>query len=243
MTLPIVGSLDAWSDFIGPLVPRILTLVIETWESMSPPRRDAHEDPISKMLCYALRQSRTLVDLPFSIHYQYCELDPAPGQDQGRIDIVFVLAVPLENIYFALECKRLHVTSAAGFRPYYSEYVTEGMIRFVSGRYAKAVRDGSMLAFVLDGDTARAKDGVGENMRSNSSELGMDPPGDFQASRARPGDARVYETHHRRSGQMAPIVIHHLFMAGDPNSPLHADESVVKEKRAGRGSSGRKPRK
>jgi hypothetical protein len=218
-----LGSPDEWVDFIETQVPAILELVIETWEAMPPPAGNELEDAVSESLCRALRLARNGCDLPFRIDTQLVELDPAAGQDQGRLDIVFSPMYPRENIYFALECKRLNVRDGSGVRPYFAEYVQFGMLRFVRGQYASAVRHGGMLAFVLDANVAGAITGVEGNIRANVSDLGMDAGGSFQVSSGRPGDARVRESQHRRNGQVLPFVIQHLFMAGDPNAPLRSD--------------------
>ncbi len=214
------GSSEQWVNFIETQVPDILSLVIETWEAMPPPAGNELEDPISETLCRSLRQSRNRCDLPFRIDTQLVELDPAAGQDQGRMDIVFSPSVPREDIYFCLECKRINVRGDNGVRPFFVEYVRFGMLRFVRGQYANSVRHGGMLAFVLDGDVAGAISGVEINIRNLSLDLGMNNPGTFLASTVRPTDSRIRETRHRRIQQAQPFVIHHLFMAGDPNAPL-----------------------
>ncbi|HVX09571.1 MAG TPA: hypothetical protein VHC22_00075 [Pirellulales bacterium] len=230
-----LGSPEEWVDFIETQVPAILALVIETWEAMPPPAGNELEDAVSECLCRALRRSRNGCDLPFRIDNQLVELDPAAGQDQGRMDIVFSPMYPREDIYFALECKRLNVRGPDGVRPYFAEYVRFGMLRFVRGQYASAVRHGGMLAFVLDGDVAAAVTGVEGNIRANLTNLGMNAADGFQNSTGRPRDNRVRETHHRRNGQTRPFVIQHLFMAGDPNASLRpeippATQATVKKK-------------
>ena len=215
-----VGSPEQWVDFIETQVPDILALVIDTWEAMPPPAGNELEDPVSVMLCRSLRQSRNRCDLPFRIDTQLVELDPAAGQDQGRMDIVFSPPVPREDIYFCLECKRINVRGEDGVRPFFVEYVRFGMFRFVRGQYANSVRHGGMLAFVLNGDVTGAISGVEDNIRNLIDDLGMDAPGNFLASSVRPNDARARETRHRRASHTEPFLIHHLFMAGDPNAPL-----------------------
>lgn len=217
-----LGSPEQWVDFIEDQVPSIVTLVIETWEGMPAPAGNELEDVVSESLCRSLRQSRTSRDLPFRIDTQLVELDPAAGQDQGRMDIVFSPAVPREDIYFCLECKRLNVRETDGVRPYFAEYVRFGMFRFVRGQYGRSVRFGGMLAFVLDGDVAGAMTGVEGNIRANHRDLGMTPPGAFQPSAARPTDNCVRQTEHSRGSNPASFVIQHLFMAGDPKAPLRA---------------------
>lgn len=77
-----------------------------------------------------------------------------------------------------------------------------------------------MLAYVLNGDVPGALDGIEGMIRNLHPDLGMDPPGGFQLSRIRPADPRARETLHRRKHDTVPFVIHHLFMAGDPNAPM-----------------------
>jgi hypothetical protein len=74
------------------------------------------------------------------------ELEPAAGQELGRLDISFQPQFGWEDIYFCLECKRLNVVRNGEVRSYASEYVTFGVVRFVSGQYASKVHHGGMLA-------------------------------------------------------------------------------------------------
>jgi hypothetical protein len=216
-----IGSPSDWANLLDSLIPEILALVIATWEEMPPPAGDALEDPVSTAFCMRLRAGRNRWDLPFDIWTQLVELDPAAGEDQGRMDIVFKPMVPREYIYFCLECKRLNVRTVNGVRSYSSEYVRFGMLRFVRGQYANVVRHGGMLAYVLDADVSAAIASVEGNIQARLAELSMDAPGSFLVSSILPNDGRVRETRHRRAANSEDsFVIQHLFMAGDPNAPL-----------------------
>src|SRR6185437_12287599 len=118
-----------------------------------------------------------------------------------------------EDIYFCLECKLLNVVANGQSRAYAAEYVTEGMIRFITGQYAKAVRHGGMLAYVLDGDVGRATANVAANIQTHGATLCVVAPVGFLMSSLLPDDARVRETHYRRPHDAALFCIHHLFMA------------------------------
>lgn len=213
-----VGSPAEWADLLDSLVPEILALVIATWQQMPPPAADALEDPISNELCMRLRAGRNRCDLPFDIWPQLVELEPAAGADQGRMDIVFKLTVPREHFYFCLECKRLNVVTANGVRPYASEYVRFGMLRFITGKYAPRVRNGGILAYVLDGDIRTAMVNVEQNIQTRLDELAMDAPGRLHASAVLSNDVRVWETRHRRENSAELFIIHHLFMRRDPTA-------------------------
>ncbi|MDX2181397.1 MAG: hypothetical protein SFV18_17515 [Bryobacteraceae bacterium] len=194
------------------MVPVILKLVIETWEQMPQIMPDAKEDKVTESLCKALKQNRTARDLPFQIHIQMVELEPANDEKLGRMDIAFLPLINREDVYFCLECKRLNVANGSGVRTYASEYVRFGMLRFIRGQYSKTVKHGAMSAYVLDGNTSSAIQNVESNIQINHQELGMSPPGSFQPSTVLTGDARARETHHKRVHDNSAFCIHHLFM-------------------------------
>ena len=210
--MSIVGAPNSWADLIESLVPEILRLITTTWETMPPPGHDDREDDISVALCRALRQNRSARNLMFQIQTQHVELDPADGEDLGRLDIAFVALVPREDVYFCLECKRLNVIKGGAKRAYAYEYVTFGMVRFVTGQYAKAVHHGGMLGYVLDGDVTGAVHNIENNIRNRCADLGMDPPGTFQQSSVLLDDARARETRHHRKHEVPMFCIHHLFV-------------------------------
>ena len=160
-----------------------------------------------------IQQNRTARELFFQIDTQQVELNPAAGEDIGRMDISFRPLVAREDIYFCLECKRLNVIFDGRTRSYASEYVVFGVARFVSGQYASRVRHGGMLAYVLNGDAARAIVSVESNLRERHAVLGMEPPGAFAPSSIIVGDAKVKETHHRRGHDAVLFCLHHMFMA------------------------------
>ena len=195
------------------MVPEILNLILESWSAMPALPSDETEDNITIALCRILKQNRTARNLMFQIHIQYVELEPLAGPEVGRLDIAFVPLIPREDIYFCLESKRLNATSGGRVRSYASEYVVFGMLRFVTGQYSKAVRHGGMIAYVLDGDVARAMQNVEANIRTNCVALCMNPPGQFVASSVLTANNRAKETHHRRKHETVVFQINHMFMA------------------------------
>ena len=185
--MKLIGSPEDWGDLIESLVPDILELIVSAWKEMSPLTPDALEDPTTEDLYRLLQLHRDASCLPFQIHIQMAELDPAAGEDQGRMDIAFLPLIPREDIYFCLECKRLNAKSSSGkTRTLTSEYITHGMLRFVSGQYAKRVRHGGMIAYVLDGDVDCAIENVQNLIKKRFSELQMEAPGELLSSSIRP---------------------------------------------------------
>lgn len=125
--------------------------------------------------------------------------------------------MPREDIYFCLESKRLNVVKDGKARTYASEYVTFGMLRFVTGQYARAVRNGGMIAYVLDGDVSRAMANVEANIRRQRVALCIAAPGALLPLTVLKGDPRARETHHQRVHETNLFRIHHLFMPTIPS--------------------------
>ena len=186
-----VGTPDDWIDLIDSLVPDILKLIISTWEQMPAPGGDALEDPTTEDLSRWLRRNRDASLLPFQIHVQMVELGADAGDDQGRMDIVFLPLVPREDIYFCLECKRLNVVHEKTVRSYASEYLTFGMTRFIEGKYAAQVRNGGMLGYVLDDNVAKAIQNVSRLIKKRHEQLRMQSPGEMTRSSILPDDTRL----------------------------------------------------
>ena len=108
----------------------------------------------------------------FLIRYEDVEIDTDLAKETGRKDIVFFPAND-EDIYFCLEAKRLNALVSIVRKSLADEYVREGMQRFVDGKYARFVRHGGMLGYVLDGQIARAAKNVEANVRRRAKELRM----------------------------------------------------------------------
>lgn len=213
--MSISGSPSAWADLLEQILPDLLQLVVDTWETLKGPLKDTREDTVTNALCRALKHNRTLRELPVYVVPQMVELEPEDGEDLGRLDIAFlptgIQGSPDESIYFCLECKWLNVTTNGRKRPQGSEYVKHGMIRFVTGQYAKAVKHGGMVGYVLDGDIPSAMDNIQDNVKRHCIILKMDKPGVLHPSSIMTHISTARETFHQRNGEMQPFRVHHLF--------------------------------
>lgn len=214
----ILGSPEQWLDFIDEQLPNLLTLVIDSWEQMRAPAPDAPEEQITMTLCGKMKNHRAARELMFQIHLESVEVDPAEGEDRGRMDIAFYPMRNREDIYFCVEAKRLNVVKDGTVRSYASEYVRLGMMRFITGRYAKLARNGAMVGYVADGRVSHAIANVEQNVRNQHVDLGMDPPGELLASTILLNNARARETRHRRRYNSSPFSIHHLFVTKSPDA-------------------------
>lgn len=223
--MTVLGAPQQWADLIDSMLPDVLNLVRESWEHLPPPAPSETEDNITIALCRTLMQNRTARGLMFQIRTQVVELDPMPGEELGRLDIAFIPLVPREDIYFCLESKRLNVVKDGKMRPYASEYVRQGMMRFVTGQYSKVVKHGGMIGYVLDGNVSSAMANVEANIRERHEELCMSPPGAFQPSAVLSSESRARETHHKRVHEKSLFQIHHLFMPGA--APIPSEKQTV----------------
>lgn len=207
------GDPTAWLDLIDSQVPDILRLILSTWEEMPSFSSDALEDPTTEALCRALRKNRTSASLPFRIDIQMVELDPAAGQDQGRMDIAFSPMVPHEAFYFCLECKRLNVVRQGRRRTLGTEYVTQGMSRFVNRQYGYQVRHGGMLGYVLDSRVDLAITAVQTAIRTRRQDLKIVEAAGLRQSSFLPEAENVFETAHVRDETASYFLLQHIFAA------------------------------
>jgi len=209
------GDTSYWDDFFHQnLVPAVLDYITTTWDQMPKPGLSDLEDAITDKLYSALVNAKRRSDYPFLIRRQDLEFDTNLAKETGRKDIVFFPSLQEQDIYLCLEAKRLNAVISGVRRSLADEYVKEGMQRFVDSKYARFVRHGAMLAYVLDGKIDRAMQNIGNNIRNRLSELRMDKNGGLGASTIRPDDCRTKETRHHRAHEKAVFRIHHLFVAG-----------------------------
>lgn len=129
------------------------------------------------------------------------------------MDIAFSPMVPHEAFYFCLECKRLNVTVRGRHRSLGTEYVKQGMLRFVKRQYGYQVRHGGMLGYVLDGRVDRAIDAVQTAIRARHNELKIVGEAGLRRSSFLPDIEQVFETAHLRDEEASDFLLQHLFAA------------------------------
>jgi len=209
--MEIASDPSLWSDLVPDrFMPQIIALVLDGWEAFDKPGRNEREVPITRRFCRCLcARKNASRDLPFTIWHE-SELDDAAGRQVGRIDLRFCHGYR-EDVYFAFECKRLNVVNSPGRRrSLAAEYVQEGMMRYVEGKYAGGLDKGGMLGYVMDGDVPAAIGAVGRSITEQRAALNL-RNGGLELSSILPDDARVRETRH--SFDSRRFVIHHIFVA------------------------------
>jgi len=198
----------------------ILELLVEgfeRWKAGGFQRAGDHENDFTAVLIGHMLQVRRERDLPFLPQPEQVEFsaDVLAGRARPnrapRIDIAVWWDRLAEGAYFTIECKRL----APG--DLIAEYVEEGMIRFVSQRYASAVRAAAMAGYVIHGDPEQLWQQV--NLRvTRTVSLGS---AHLLGPRSPIANlATVYESRHPRSGSTPVIVLTHLFLDARSRPPL-----------------------
>lgn len=207
-----VGSLDPWATaFPNGLIPGIISLVLNSWAGLPKPPRDEHETVVSRSLRNALRQAKnTTRALPCLIDREVVEDDPETAVEKGRIDIRFIHGHD-EAVYFAFECKRLNVPTNGGRKSLAREYIEEGMVRFVIGKYAAGLTQSGMIGFVMDGDLVAATAKVDDEIRPRTRLLRMTGGTALATSTLFPAERAVRETKHSR--RTPQLTLHHVFLA------------------------------
>jgi len=130
----------------------------------------------------------------------------APKPD-GRIDIKIICSF-VEHEYLGIECKRVSGRDSNLAR----KYITEGIMRFVTGKYGSGHDTGAMLGIVVDGALKRAVCRLRRQIERHRVLICLiedwAPETRFGCS------ARLYSTRHlqRGSGPGATILILHLLL-------------------------------
>ena len=94
--------------------------------------------------------------------YSKGKIDFAVFWDQGR------------DKYLAYEAKRLNVkTTAMGTASLATQYVTEGLVRFIKGQYSEDLPVGCMLGYVLDGNVESVLPKIIKAITRNSKSVGL----------------------------------------------------------------------
>lgn len=108
------------------------------------------KDPIVRRLCHWVEYQFE----PFGINSAGAKFS------KGKIDIAILLDWERER-YLAYECKRLNVVHVGRRSSLATEYVVNGMMRFMTERYAELLPVGCMLGYVMGGDVGFAETQLG----------------------------------------------------------------------------------
>jgi hypothetical protein len=206
------GDAQVWEDLMQ-LVPDILELVCDAWDRAKGVAPTEIEIAISRRLYPPLWKLKNERDLPFRIHSEFVVHDDVTGEELGRVDFAFIpRGTANESVYLALECKRLRVREARSVRSYADVYVgPEGMMRFISGKYAKGHPAAAMAGYVMDGDSASAMVSVQEAIKKQTAGLCVSAGSELGPCETLCERSNVKESRHEIAGNR--FSLYHLFLA------------------------------
>jgi hypothetical protein len=167
-----LGILRAWPACCA-TIPSVTTAVSRPPSGKRRAVRQRLEDPITRNLIRRLRLDPTLrsqlhIESQRELIEESLDRDPDPT---AYIDIAVLFFVGLNEVYLALECKRLNVVWPSGRRVLADKYVEKEMMRFVTGRYSPEHPLGGMIGYVMDGDVQGAFNSVITQIRESSYQL------------------------------------------------------------------------
>ncbi len=193
-------------------IPIILLSLVEAGSTLRKKTSTEREDLITNRLYRELVRIPVFRDGPLNIQLQPEILSPDPEKDTpgGKIDLL----VPSDlgnEVYFAIEAKRLRFRSPAG-RPASGthEYITEGMMRFVNCKYAPKMHAGAMLGYVFDGKLDKARSSIDRSIRKKAITLKLLPPERLARSTILP-EKPIDETGHNLVERL--FTVYHLLLA------------------------------
>ena len=226
----LAGDPSAWADRFRSFDVRFVERVAAVWRRCVD-RLPMHpdEDTITANLVDLLNGDPGVRRRFYWIEFQYEPFGytaEGTAYSTGSVDIAVLLNQD-RNIYLAYECKRLNDVRQDGRRrSLASDYVQEGLSRFVTEQYAEGLPLACMLGYVLDGDLEYAKSRVRVRMAELREEVGLVAEPRDAASI---GESKRFFSRHRRQSGAEIEVRHALFpvrpgpqVAGQPAEPGHS---------------------
>lgn len=207
----LLGDAHAWLDRFVTLDDRLLERIVAIWPAcIGSLGLQPLEDAITIALVDRLSVDPVVRRICYFIAYQHEPFGLAPDGtkfSKGKIDFAVLFDWERER-YLAYECKRLNVHTAGGRASLATDYVVDGMMRFITEQYAQDLPIGCMLGYVIDGDLVFAQQRVSDAIATREP-LGLK---DSPRLRAPIGDHPRFETSHLRANDSI-INLRHTLLA------------------------------
>lgn len=208
-------------DWVAPVfpmneVPYLLTALFRCGALLRKAHPMEKENDLSDRLRDLLDQDSVIRARPVEIFREVPLYDRRVARKKplGRSDIIFLASTGTLKPwpYFVTEAKRLHVTFPSGWDALVAEYVTgsQGMMCFIDERYARDLNCGSMLGYVFDGKTEKARAAVAACIEKHSDKLKRARSKESTVSSVVAGEDRIDETIHTLP---RTFTIYHQFIA------------------------------
>ena len=187
---------DRFLKRVAAMFPACLELLPET----------PKENDITINLVACLAKDKPMRRLCHWVEYQFEPFGHAADGSKFSKNIIEIAVFfnRERDRYLAYECKRLNVNNGGSRKSLATEYVTQGMMRFVTEQYAEDLPFGCMLGYVLDGDVPFAQTRIAKvierhaplNLTDGPTPLtGVETVERFQTKHSRPGGSDVILRH------------------------------------------------
>lgn len=186
----------AWNQGLAPILWVVTPTKVLLYNSYAKPTLDEEKTPDKHLL--AIFQ-QTAEDLR--------KLNEFAGRLQCDIKNIYSF---VESEYFGIECKRIHDKDNL----LATKYVTQGLMRFITGKYSPGHDWMAMIGFVVDGHTIQSIEhicGFLEITRKRTHIIS-----DWVHEIRFGNHQHLYSTSHKQRGKDTPIIILHLFLALQP---------------------------
>jgi len=209
-------------QFLGGIMPsdfriEIFRLVEAAWPKVPNPHDAWLEPRITGLLQQAMiaeQESCYETDPPFHISEDVKKRDPKTGKEKERTDVEIHLRhhyIKGQKPYFVFESKRLNVTYVGVVNSNAHEYVGDaGMGQLLAGGYDTVPDYNGMLAYVMDGNIATAKQSIEAQIGRKSEELRLHGDAKIHSSTLMPKGSQHGETNHKNGEQTSAIF--HMFL-------------------------------
>ena len=173
----VAGGNRRWAAALRRLDEVFLRRVMKVWRTaIAKLPESPGEDAITKALVAELANDRKARQ-QFYCDYQFVPIEWGPAGEvveDRYIDMAAIFGND-RRTYIAYECKKLNVPHSDGIRRSQAAgYVDDdGMMRFVTEKYAKNLPIGCMIGYIMDGDIGFAYARIKAAMTSRQSALGL----------------------------------------------------------------------
>jgi len=151
------ADLKLWSDGECELIHQCLLCALLKLVTMKGITLDDDELDISAKLRPLLIKSKKELKLIWTLHSEASTFEkPDDKKPSGHPDFRFSQNTPNHDQYdFDVECKVISKTKAGSSWNYCKNYISDGIMRFKSGKYAQSIPAmGVMIGYVIDGTQA-----------------------------------------------------------------------------------------
>ncbi|WP_067865168.1 hypothetical protein [Neptuniibacter marinus] len=208
----IIGSSSAWRNRLIDIDKLVIKCVERVWpDVVSRLSQREREDDITQRLVDHLRDDRAITQYGFlDIHFKLRERDTVGDYTtKGILDMALFLDQDHEK-YIAYECKKLNILSDQDKRKasLAGDYVEQGVVRYVTAKYAEKLPYGCMLGYVMDGDHDFAFQQLNSALIKRQSLTNLQSSPIILKKEFFP----VFETHHKRHTCGSPFTIRHRLL-------------------------------